>query len=252
MRNLHIVLLGLGLVLSGATPSSAADTEPVYKGKPLHEWVFMLKFGQNLHAPLNAAPDKDVRLTAAIALAKIGKDAVPPLIDALKNFDREVQKSAMFALMEIGEPAVVPLVEALKDSNRIERIVEGRGNDPLVDPTALKSNAIFVLIKMGEPAVAPLIDALKDYRQGMVHDAEFVLGQIGEPAVTPLINALKDENVQVRLSCLFLLTSKGPKAKAAVPIVIPMLKDGNKDIRFRAAFFLKEVDPEAAEKAGVP
>jgi len=63
-----------------------------------------------------------VRYNAALALGKIGKPAVEPLIAALKDKDSRVRYSAAWALGKIGDKrAVEPLIAALKDKDSTVR-----------------------------------------------------------------------------------------------------------------------------------
>jgi hypothetical protein len=68
-----------------------------------------------------ADPDGNVRQLAADTLVKIGPDAVPPLIDALKAKDRETRANAAYVLGQLGESArdaLPALAKALKDDDK--------------------------------------------------------------------------------------------------------------------------------------
>jgi HEAT repeat protein len=73
---------------------------------------------------LNSLPDFrrwTVRETAVDALARIGEDAVAPLVQTLSDPDPEARASAARALSRMGptaEPAVPALIVALKDEDR--------------------------------------------------------------------------------------------------------------------------------------
>ncbi len=76
---------------------------------------------QALPALIEALKDKDsgVREVAAGALREIGPQALPALIEALKDKDSEVRRAAAEALGKIGGPQALPaLTEALKDEVR--------------------------------------------------------------------------------------------------------------------------------------
>jgi hypothetical protein len=63
-----------------------------------------------------------VSRSAAKALVKIGKPAVKPLIETLKDKDNPVRRAVIEALGEIGDKkAIKPLIEALKDNDRYVR-----------------------------------------------------------------------------------------------------------------------------------
>lgn len=60
----------------------------------------------------------DARDSAAVALGRMGEDALPVLIELLKDEDVEVRKNAPFGLKELGslaQPAIPSLIEALAD-----------------------------------------------------------------------------------------------------------------------------------------
>jgi HEAT repeat protein len=232
MRSLFIVLLGLGLVLSGAAPASAADK--VYKGKSLKDWIAMLK---NVN-------DKKSQAYASVVLGEIGKDAVPALIQVLKEddparrnlplSDQVVKKWALLSLIKIGKPAAAPLVEALRSKDQ-----------------AVLSMTSLALKQIGAPSIPPLIAALNDPERPFVNEVAGALAAIGEPAVTPLTKVLKDGTPKARVTALQVLGPMKSRAKAAVPAIIALLKDDDREVRFAAGYFLKMIDPEAARKAGV-
>lgn len=67
--------------------------------------------------PLISALSDDASQEGAIeSLAKIGKPAIEPLIQAFKDELRYVHGRAMTALVKIGKPAVEPLIQVLKNS----------------------------------------------------------------------------------------------------------------------------------------
>lgn len=65
----------------------------------------------------------NARLNAARALVKIGKPAVPALIDALRDDERAVWMLAATALVKIGKPAVPALLMALQHDEEAVRIM---------------------------------------------------------------------------------------------------------------------------------
>ena len=68
--------------------------------------------------------DSEVRWEAAIVLRKAGdKSAVPALTEALKDKDSEVRRKAAYALGWIGDKSAIPaLTEALKDKDSLVRM----------------------------------------------------------------------------------------------------------------------------------
>ncbi|MCK4735463.1 MAG: HEAT repeat domain-containing protein, partial [Methanophagales archaeon] len=124
----------------------------------------------------------NVRANAAEVLGKIGDEsAIEPLIQALK--DEGVQKKAAEAIVEIGKPAVEPLIQTLKDGN-----------------WEAQHFAAEAIVKIGEPAVEPLIQAVKKDNDKNLRwkTAESIVKMMGEPAVEPLTQMLKDKDKLIR------------------------------------------------------
>ncbi len=79
-----------------------------------------------VHALIEALKDWYVREDAARAMGQIGPDAVPVLIEALKNPEWEVRFGVALALGRIGTEAVPALIETLKDPEIVVRIAAAR------------------------------------------------------------------------------------------------------------------------------
>lgn len=209
--------------------------EPSYDGKPLGEWLKLLR-----------SPKVEERKKAvAVLVLNIGpegKAAVPALIEALKDGDKDVRSFAAEALGGIGKeagPAAPALVEALKDK------------EPGVRGSA--AGALFALGPEAKGAVPALIVAFKDKDPGLRASAAWVLGGIGKqarPAIPVLIEALKDKEASVRARAAEALYEMGPEAKAAVPALTEALKDKDPATRAGSAGSLGSIGPEA--KGAVP
>jgi HEAT repeat protein len=163
--------------------------------------------------------DGDIRQEAVRFLGMIGDSrAVEPLIQALKDGDGIVQSSVAVALEKIGGQAVEPLIRVLKVKNKnvqvwteviLGSIKDPRAVEPLLqalkdEDQTVRAGAVDALCKIEEPAVEPLIQSLKKEnnivaRLGIVT----VLGGIGDMrAVEPLNQAMMDEDARVRLGAL--------------------------------------------------
>ena len=161
------------------------DTEKVYYLIAKNEWDELVKLGKTAVEPLIQTlkdnKDCEFREKAAEALGEIGDArAVEPLILALKDEEGYGQGYAAEALGKVGDArAVEPLIQYLKDEEG-----DGRGI------------AAGALGGIGDArAVEPLIQALKDGNHWLRGDVAEALGEIGDArAVEPLILALKDEN----------------------------------------------------------
>jgi HEAT repeat protein len=106
-RVLLVSLIGL------AAAGLAASQERLYLGRTAAEWENDL-----------GGEGPEIRRRAALALARFGSQAVPPLVEALADPDGTVRAAAARALGEIGaeaRDAVPALTQALVDENAAVR-----------------------------------------------------------------------------------------------------------------------------------
>lgn len=179
----------------------------------------LAKIGEEAVDPLIAAArDRSHQHCREAAIEAIGniKDshAVQTLMRALSNRDGSIQEAAAFALGEIGDPrAVTSLIETLtEEKHRVRQV------------------AASSLGKIGDPkAVASLANALTDRKRRVRQAAASALGEIGDSrAIKPLINALRDRDHQVEETVTSALVSiKAGKAKT-VELLVPVILE-NKD-----------------------
>lgn len=133
-------------------------------------------------------------------LAKLGKPAIGPLLDALADEAWNVRAGASEALFRMGKPAVRPLTRALRKNTDLD----------------VRLGAAEVLGRIKDKrAVGPLIDSLqKDPIPEVRGKAAEVLGEIKDKrAIKPLIEVFnkKDENWHVRSDALKALAKMGDK-----------------------------------------
>lgn len=144
--------------------------------------------GQSLEILLISFNDPDyyMRLNAIDGLVKIGKPAVKPLIEALKNDDPTMRMYAAETLGKIGDVrALKPLVSLLEDEDATVRIyaINALGN--------LKS----------ESAVKPLLKFVSDEDPAARKSLAEALGKIDDNmALKPLIKLLEDPDIRVKES----------------------------------------------------
>ena len=154
--------------------------------------------------------DPNIRQYAAYLLGKAKNPrAIEPLIRALADFDKSVREQAMLALSSLGKSAIEPLSEAMKEpkwetryraAEALGNIADEKAIQPLIQ--GLKDNREHVrymaakgLREFGDSdTIDPMIILLKDeniYVRMMVARA---LGAIGGTKVnTALARALEDE-----------------------------------------------------------
>ena len=212
---------------------------------------------------LRSAEDKDVRRSAALALAKIGpaaKSSVPALTMALGDDNPKVREASARALDKIGvdeETTRAALLKRLKDSNaKVRKVaaaaIGGELGNIYTQVERLKAaydwDAAARLAKIGKAAVPALVDTLNyqgrdsSFARGGAAEA---LGEIGDTrAVEPLIQALKDKDYDVRRHAAEALGEIGDTR--AVGPLLQALKDKDDAVRRYGAEALGEVRREAA------
>lgn len=183
--------------------------------------------------------EPEVRLYAMDAVADFGKEAVPPMTEALEH--KEACYWACLVLAEIGpdaEEAVPGLVNLLKTDDRLE----------------VRREAILALAAIG-PQAAPAVDALIDTLTDEVNagPAIFALGSIGpaagaaEAKVTELAESA-DSPAMLQTVSLWALARMDPDDEELVRRVVPRLVEALKSpeprLRKIAARALIDLDPD--------
>ncbi len=176
--------------------------------------------------------DRDVVLTAIVALRRIGPEAVStlPRLESILG-DPELRDAVFEALTFMGEPALPTLLRALE-----------------CDDPETRATAAYTLASLGSKAaraVNPLIQAIQDEDQSVRWSAVRALGEIGSAArgaVPALIAALEDEDLMVPGSAADALGKIGPDARAAIPALTKRIR---KTADTHAAMALAGIGPEA-------
>jgi HEAT repeat protein len=133
--------------------------------------------------------DKSVREQATLALSTIGKAAIEPLADAMKEPKWETRYRAAEALGKIAdEKAVQPLIQGLKDNRDHVRYMAAKGLHDLGD----------------SDAVEPLIILLKDENVYVRLMAVHALGVLGgnkvKSALKKALESEQDEKVKAAMT----------------------------------------------------
>ncbi|MCY3020099.1 MAG: HEAT repeat domain-containing protein, partial [Planctomycetota bacterium] len=172
------------------------------------------------------AKDENRRLAAESVetLGKLGPDAVPALIEALKDQRPDVRAAAVSALRGAGpaaKDAVPLLIAALNDANEKVRwdAVAALGT---IGPAAEAALApLSALLAAGPPKEGA------DARQSVPFRALVAetLGLLGAKAVAPLTKTLEDPVPEMRAAAAAALAKLGPAAQEAVPALLQKLKD---------------------------
>jgi HEAT repeat protein len=207
---------------------------------------------------INALKNKEgnVRRESAEALGKIGDTrAVEPLVKALGYGSYGPESIVVESLVKMGKPAVEPLIQAMKDKNRYVRkgaayvffeTGDARAVEPLVKALGDEYDDVCkvvgdALVKIGAPAVEPLIQASQDENKDVRRKAVEALVKIeDERAVEPLIQALQDDDFVVRREAAEALVKIGDAR--AVDSLIQALKDEDFVVRQEAAEALVKIE----------
>ncbi|HEX2912316.1 MAG TPA: HEAT repeat domain-containing protein [Chloroflexia bacterium] len=209
------------------------------------------------------SPDKRVRIAAATALGRVTKNkhlVIQPLINLLTDPDEDVSRAANRALIKLGKEAVLPLIEALKhpdpdiryhaisplgeipDRSAIEPLLDLLKNDENSSVRAAAAGVVSVVLLNGHfewdeeieekfnRVGEALINALKDKDSRVRADAAISSGNLHfSKAVQPLIEALKDADEDVRGHAAFALRNCG--GGEIVEPLIPLLQDESDSVR---------------------
>jgi len=265
----HIWLAGLLLAaIVGVIWLVTRAGDPVYEGRRLHVWLE--QYGTN-----HWHPGGELEKQAQTALQHIGTNAIPIYLQFMTNrasrlklkllaavpydlrvrfkltgpsgYEKQVNDHRLWGAYGIGAlgPAAAPVVPALIGLLDYD--------DPEV-----RYAAVFALGSLGpvaREALPALIECLGDASERVRWNALASLGDIHEDpdrVVPILIRYLDSPDDAARLFALFSLGRYGAAAKPAVPrILSSMTNNANSGFRSLAARTLKEIDPEAADKAGV-
>ncbi len=163
--------------------------------------------------------NSSIRNSAVQSIVKIGKPAVPSMINCLDNPDSIVRRKACDALGLMDDTrAVEPLNKMLKDSNR-----------------HVRRRAANALIKVGdESSIKPLIEALEDSEEKVRMRAAEALGKIGDESAIMPLNRLKsdyyDKVSKAAVDAIDAINSRGIKVSNTVKIenlILDLASDSN-------------------------
>jgi HEAT repeat protein len=200
----------------GTYPAFAHETAPVL-GRVLRQPVRPILERRDDKAEWNRSR---LREAAAVALGRLGEDALPHLVSALGDPDQELRELASDALRNTSAPLTAEAIAAL---------VTGLG-EPW-PPSRVGNYAVEALAKAGPPAVATVAAALGSKPAG--DRAAEVLERIGAPAVPALVKVLQEGTALAREQVLYALRAMGPSASDAVPALTALVTDSNAPVDVR-------------------
>jgi HEAT repeat protein len=190
-------------------------------------------------------------LLSCICAGCLGKDPLEAraekLVGSLGDEDPNIAYASAYALIDIGKPAVDPLIEALKDDNpqvrsfaalALGEIRDKKAMKPLLeilaDPSPkVRMNVAYSLGEIGAvEAVEPLIKLLKDEDGEVVRMTVIALGLLKDPRATEPIckvmdrddaNVRHEDNPNIRYEALIALGEIGDPR--AVDTLVDLLAD---------------------------
>lgn len=169
----------------------------------------------------------EFRMRAVTALGQFGAQAVPALVQVLRDPEPGLRLNAAATLGQIGpaaKDAAPALVELLRD--------RGTADAPL--PMIIS----HILVSIGSTVIPLLVQALRDPDAVVRFQAARTLGAFGpaaKEAVPALVEALQDSDKEVPMIATRALGEIGMPAKDAVPALRklgerdPKLKDAVKE-----------------------
>jgi HEAT repeat protein len=173
------------------------------------------------------------------ALSRLGEQAIPELVAALKKDDLWVRYGAASALglmKEKAASAIPALLETLNDESTIVRFAAGKA-----------------LFQIGPESIPPAVEGLKSSQQRVRLHCAYVLSRFGAEAklsVSALASTLSDENTSVRAAAADALGAMEKAAKPALPDLLKALNDKESWVKNSAAEAKMKIDPDDFE-AGV-
>ncbi|MBV7339648.1 HEAT repeat domain-containing protein [Chloroflexi bacterium TSY] len=176
-----------------------------------------------------------VAVAASYALAAMGDAALPSLLNTLKTTNKSATRNAGYALSAMGASTVPGLIDALSVENDLT-----------------KGYAAFALGEAGSaaleavPTLAQVAPSQSDWVRRHVVEALGTIGGESGQAVATLASALQDPDDQVRFTAGLSLTRLGEQAETAVPALKQALDDENRYVRANAVDALRQIGTKGA------
>lgn len=234
---------------------------PMYQGKTVAQWTELLQSGNarergnavaalatfgaraSVAAPnlieLLDDPDANVRLQTTLALAIIGKEALPSLRLALQSKNPLMRMGAALTLGHM-DAAAAPLVPELR------QLLE----DPEVSVRCHAAQALWRIDAKADVVLPTFIAALKSSQDHNVQMGVLsTLSQMGDaadPALPALKEVLKNSTEgQVRLAAALAVWNLDNDAALVVPVLETLLDNKSAGYRYDAAHALGEIGKAA-------
>jgi len=196
------------------------------------------------------APDRQSRVLAMRALGFLGHDAEPAvsgLIALLGDHDLRLEAAAALGGIRAKE-AVAPLVAALKDRDADCRV---RAAETLRRIGWEREAGQYSSRTFARGAIIPLAAALKDQDSRVAAAAARALEDIGSESsavISELVAAVDSPSAEVRLAALGAFGRVGAITAPSLGVVVKRLKDPDRRVRLAAA---RAVDDDSLDSMHV-
>jgi len=240
----------------------AFETEKVFQGKNLQQWV----------KELDSDPEVSRKIVIISALGMFDLQALPVLEKLALNSDQEIRTKSISTLQQMGKIAVPTLAKLSTNGPKGARLlaltaIAGLGEDSVValaelciltshfdKDTRLRAlAALGTLGTQGYPALPFLIESFQSPERDIAELALRSMAQVcgwgnnqpggdlieasmklalakGEPGVMVLAKLLKNTDAEVRARAANLLGAMGAKAIKAMPALQSALQDKNEKV----------------------
>jgi HEAT repeat protein len=160
----------------------------------------------------------DIRLIAIQELSNIGDPiAIGPIIEAAADIDPAVRLASQDALLRFGKQAIPPLLSAVRYSANYEirwsaaSVLDAMGWQPANDEAGaaywIAKNEWDACVQIGQPAIKPLLEQLDHWDRSVREQAIKVMLRLGRAAVDQLIVVLRQISVHVRMDSITIIES---------------------------------------------
>jgi HEAT repeat protein len=185
-------------------------------------------------------------LHALTGFSLLGPTASPAVPELTRRMNTRTSRSgwwAILALAKIGKDGIQPLLTALADTNALNRVLVARSMDE-----AIRNQGTNVL-----PAIQVLAKCVSDHDPGVASWSAITLGfLVAEPkiSVPALIDGLSDLRADIRARSGEALGHFGPTALSAVPALLVDLNDPDRFVRTSVTNALQMIAPDVIARRG--
>ena len=186
------------------------------------------------------ASEEELRSVAALALGKIGGEAVPALRKLLSNSNSPAQVGAAQALGYVGHSAA----EALDDLRLITK-----GQYPVLLQLACAS-AAFKISGNSQDGLPIMLKALQSSDEPTRLNVLQSLGESGpgaQEATQMVVKCLDDKSATIRSSAALAMGRIGARSPEVITALIPLLADSDSAVRLNTVVALSALAAQASE-----